>query len=274
MMVMKANTIADTNRIDADAAESATSGGVMSARLKAASLHFAISALIVAAAIAAGAYAWFPGALALAAGLVGLVFIMLIVDLVLGPLLTFIVYKPAKKSLKFDLSVIVALQLAAFAYGAYSIYMARPVYVAFVKDRFETVAAAQFEEQYLAEALPEYRELSLTGPRWVGVKLPTDPEERAQLMLAETSGISPAAIPRYYESYEATIRRELAKAKPLTDLERYNPPDRVRDALSDLPAPAERMRFFPLMGIDRDLTVVVDGADGRVLAVLNLKPWG
>ena len=47
-----------------------------------------------------------------------LILLMIGVDVVIGPLLTLIVFDPKKKHLKFDLVVIAALQLAALAYGS------------------------------------------------------------------------------------------------------------------------------------------------------------
>lgn len=52
--------------------------------------------------------------------------LLLIVDVILGPLLTFMIYKKGKKDLKFDLMIIILLQLLAFIYGAYSIYLGKP----------------------------------------------------------------------------------------------------------------------------------------------------
>lgn len=47
------------------------------------------------------------------------------VDVVLGPGLTLLVFKPGKKSLKFDMSVILLLQLSALAWGINSVYSER-----------------------------------------------------------------------------------------------------------------------------------------------------
>ena len=49
-----------------------------------------------------------------------------VVDVVLGPGLTLLVFKPGKKSLKFDMAVILLLQLSALSWGVNSVYQARP----------------------------------------------------------------------------------------------------------------------------------------------------
>ncbi|MFB2538106.1 MULTISPECIES: hypothetical protein [unclassified Acinetobacter] len=60
--------------------------------------------------------------------------LLLLVDLILGPLLTFIVYKKGKKTLKLDLTVIVVLQLAAYTGGMWNIAQARPAWLVNHKD--------------------------------------------------------------------------------------------------------------------------------------------
>src|SRR5690554_2066380 len=65
--------------------------------------------------------------------------LLVIVDVIIGPLLTFVVYKHGKKTLKFDLSVIVLMQLAAFIYGAYVIYQGKPSWLVFNDSAFEVV---------------------------------------------------------------------------------------------------------------------------------------
>ena len=49
---------------------------------------------------------------------------------------------------------------------------ARPVYVAFAGDRFELVEAGAIEAEQLAVAKPEFRMLSITGPKVVGTGCP------------------------------------------------------------------------------------------------------
>ena len=65
---------------------------------------------------------------------------LVLVDVIIGPLLTLLVYKKGKKSLKFDLSVIVLVQICAFVYGAHSIYQGKPSLVVFNYDGFELVS--------------------------------------------------------------------------------------------------------------------------------------
>lgn len=58
------------------------------------------------------------------------------VDVVLGPGLTLLVFKPGKPSLKFDMSVIVIIQLVALSWGLKSVYTERPALTVFYDGKF------------------------------------------------------------------------------------------------------------------------------------------
>ena len=64
---------------------------------------------------------------------------LLAIDVILGPVLGFIVFKEGKKTLKMDLAIIIVLQLSALSYGLFSIYQGRPVWLVFQNDHFDLV---------------------------------------------------------------------------------------------------------------------------------------
>jgi hypothetical protein len=63
------------------------------------------------------------------------------VDVVLGPLITFAVFDRAKprRELRRDLVVVGLLQLAGLLYGLWTVHLARPVHMVFEIDRFRVV---------------------------------------------------------------------------------------------------------------------------------------
>jgi hypothetical protein len=131
-------------------------------RWQAAPIHLLISAVIATLVVGTMLLVWYPQPYFLAAGGITLVLLLVGVDVVLGPLLTLIVFDPKKKSLKIDLAIIAALQLAALAYGGWTMFSARPVYVAFAGDRFHLVAANEISPADLDKAAMEYRSLPLS----------------------------------------------------------------------------------------------------------------
>src|SRR5690606_1245287 len=116
-----------------------------------------------------------------------LIAIVAMVDIVLGPLLVFLVYDRRKKSLRRDLVVIICIQLAAIAYGIHASVLARPVLMTFVVDRFELVSAAEVDAEELAKAPEQFRNLSWTGPMLAAARMPDNKEEREQILFASTS---------------------------------------------------------------------------------------
>src|SRR6478735_670743 len=74
-------------------------------RLKAGGTHFAISLTVAAVVFSTIYFVWFPGVLFDGAGGRDLLQLIILVDVTLGPLLTFVVVVPGKRSLVFDLAV-------------------------------------------------------------------------------------------------------------------------------------------------------------------------
>ncbi|MGB0848138.1 MAG: hypothetical protein ACPGSM_15535, partial [Thiolinea sp.] len=110
-------------------------------KLKASSLHLLVSALVVGCFVAFILTVWYPNPFFSISGLSSILLMMLAIDLILGPLLTFIIYRPKKNTLKLDLTVIATIQVAALFYGAFTVYEAHPLYVAFAGDRFTPINA-------------------------------------------------------------------------------------------------------------------------------------
>ena len=149
-------------------------------KLRAFAMHLTASAAIVLALLGLMWFVWYPAPYFETEGgwrgwglLAG-------VNLVLGPLLTLIVFKPGKPSLKFDMSCIVVAQLAALLYGGTIIYQQRPAFVVFGVDRFTTVPAADVDFDQLQ--YPALKRIAGIGPMLVEAKPPKDPKRRQELL--------------------------------------------------------------------------------------------
>lgn len=244
-------------------------------RFQAAGIHLAISVLVAAVVLAALLLVWYPQPYFRLAGGAGLMLILIGVDVVMGPLLTLIVFNPAKKSLKLDLAVIAALQVAALAYGITVIAQARPVFVVFAGDRFTVVAANQIDPESLASAKPPFDTLPLDGPRIVGARMPADPAERERVMLLLASGIDLPNLPRYYVPFADVVADLRAKARPIDTLEARDA--QARGAVAATLARSQRTReslgWAPVVGRLEIGSAIVDTAKGEVVAVLPVSPF-
>jgi hypothetical protein len=105
----------------------------LNSRLGAFALHLLISALILITLLIVIFFVWYPNGLISAGGLTGLK-ILIGVDLILGPVLTLIVFSPGKKGLKFDLALIAIIQISCLIYGLWTIYSQRPLVQVLIDD--------------------------------------------------------------------------------------------------------------------------------------------
>lgn len=244
-------------------------------RKKAVLLHLAVSALLGAASMALLFGLWYPPPYFSAAGAGRLALLLIGVDVGLGPLLTFVVYKPGKKGLKFDLFVIAGLQLAALAYGLHAAAVSRPVFLVFAVDRFELVAANQISDADLALGTEaRFRRRSWTGPQLVYGEMPTDPKERSELAFSGTEGRDLQNQPRYFRDYEANAAKVAAHLHDLDDLRRKADAAglAVLDRWEQQHGRSDQVGWAPVIAQRADVTMLVDRRSGKVLAALPITP--
>ncbi len=139
-------------------------------RWQAFAIHFAISAAVFLVLLAVILFIWFPGLLfRIDGGWTGLQ-IVIGVDLVLGPLLTLIVFKAGKPSLKFDLTCIALFQSVCLAGGVAVVYLERPVALILAYDTIYSLAADEFRDFDRDPAVLE--QFAGSYPKFVYTELP------------------------------------------------------------------------------------------------------
>jgi hypothetical protein len=110
-------------------------------RYQAFAVHMAISLVIFFILLVCITQYWYPGILFDTGNGWKAIGIIISIDLILGPLLTLIVFNHNKTSLKFDLWVIALVQAAALIYGTWTIHQTRPIALAFINSSFLTLYA-------------------------------------------------------------------------------------------------------------------------------------
>ncbi|HVY07428.1 MAG TPA: pilus assembly protein, partial [Burkholderiales bacterium] len=141
-------------------------------RLRAGGIHFCISAAIALLAALFVFVFWYPYPFRELSGGRELFLILVSVDVILGPLITVAIFNRAKplRELKRDLAMVGLLQLVALAYGMWTVFVARPVYVVFEYDRFRVVHAIEVPDSLLPKAPPALRSLPLFGTRVLALR--------------------------------------------------------------------------------------------------------
>ena len=115
-------------------------------RWKAFGIHFAISVAVLTMLMVVILLFWYPGILfSVDGGWTGLR-IVIGVDLVLGPLLTLVVFKSGKPGLRSDLTCIAVFQVTCMAAGMYIVYSERPLALVLAYDTIYILAAQEFED--------------------------------------------------------------------------------------------------------------------------------
>lgn len=211
-------------------------------RWKAAATHLALSAVVIGGIALAAFLLWYPYALYRVAGLDRILLVMLVIDLTAGPLLTLIVYRAGKPSLRFDLTVIALCQVAFLAYGLHTLWQGRPVFLVATPETYTLVFANEISNEDLAKATdPDWRTLSLTGPVLVGARMPDDPDQRREVIedfMAGGAGIERS--PGRYMPFEA-VASDLARTGQAA-------PSEVADAdIARTAHSRETLRIVPLV---------------------------
>ena len=239
-------------------------------RLKFFLSHLAISAIIAFLAIIIVFCVWYPFPLAKAIGVTYIFLMLLAIDIIVGPVLGFIVYKEGKKSLKMDLGVIIIIQLAALFYGIYSIFEGRPAWLVYNVDRFELVRNNEIVENNIADAMPQFQHPSNLKPQYAAVQFSKNVKQRNDEMFAEAlGGISLAQKPERYVDFSHAQAKIQQRMQPLSILEQYNEQTVVQAIVKKYP---QAIGFVPLKAVNVDMTVLVD-AQGDVIKIVDLRPW-
>lgn len=215
---------------------------------------------------------WFPQPLDVAMGVSGVLWIMLGIDLILGPLLTTVIYNPHKKELKLDLAIIVVIQLVAYLYGMYTISQSRPAWLVYFKDDVTLVRAVDVkikpdevvDERFVSPSL-------LQKPQWVASEFSKDEIIAKQQRSEDLFGESIVTRPVSYLALDEVQEKIKQNLKSISQLERHNDPHDIKQALSKYQEGQIR-GYLPVKGYDADVVAVFD-EQGKPVAILQLKPW-
>lgn len=193
-------------------------------RLRAAVIHLGASFIVACGVLMVIFFVWYPTPYFDALDGKGLVVIILAVDVVIGPLLTLVVYHPGKKSLKFDMAVIIVFQLTALSYGLWVSHASRVAYLVYSQDSFDLVKANEVDpDSARKSSFSEFKTLPWRGPVLAAARMPDDVSKRTALAFGTLAGRDLANFPEFYIPYvqalpemrsHALDRIRLAKTRP------------------------------------------------------------
>jgi len=241
-------------------------------KFRASGIHFLATLAVAAIAASLIFLVWFPDPFHAMAGGFRLFVLVTVCDLVLGPLVSLVVYdsRKTRRALLFDYSVIAIVQLSALVYGIYNIWEARPVYLVFAKDQIEVVSAGELAAQDLAEAKdPKYRKLPLWGPRFVATSVPAS--DRTDALFTAIAGKDVALRPKFYVEYDSQLEDIRRVAKPLSTITAKHPKlaPMLEEAVRESGKDASDLRWLSVKHRKGFWTALIDVQSGYPVAYLS-----
>lgn len=197
---------------------------------RAAGIHLGLSLLVGCAAALLVWGGWYPPPYDKLSGGRELFFLVIAVDVICGPALTFIVFDKAKPRTELvrDLAIIGILQCGALFYGMWTVHEARPLYLVHEVDRFRVIAQPDYLGVDVASQLqalpPSVQPRVFSGPVLVGIRAPKNMDEQSTVLFeAVGGGRDFSQRPEFYVLYDETYAlKALRRAKPLAQfVERY-----------------------------------------------------
>jgi hypothetical protein len=247
-------------------------------RLRAACIHLALSALRATLVGLLVFALWYPYPYGQLSGGHELFRLVVSVDVVLGPLITFAIFNTAKprRELRRDLCVVALLQLAGLAYGLWTVQLARPVHLVFELDRFRVVHRADIPVDVPQKAPPGIELAPWNGPTLLSLRPFRSPQESFDLTMAALQGVPLAAQPHLWQDYAAARPQVLRAARPIAQLK-----SRFPHAAADIDAALRKAgrdpataAYLPLISRKAESwTVLIDSRTADVLAFLPLDSF-
>lgn len=246
-------------------------------RLRASGIHLVISLFIALMAAFLVFGLWYPYPYREISGGRTLFLLVVCVDVVMGPLITLIIFNRAKprKELIADLTIIAALQIAALSFGLWTVFTARPVHLVFEYTRMSVVHAAEVDPDLLRRAPDGLRTLPLTGPTPLALRPFKDSAEEFDATMAAIGGAPLAARSDLWEPYANSRARVLQEARPVSELlQRFSGQAHlINQKLAETHKSAEQLRYLPMVGRDKVWTVLLDASTAEPVTYIPLDSF-
>lgn len=145
-------------------------------------------------------------------------FILLIVDVVSGPLLTLVVASSLKSSreLTIDISAIVMIQMLALVYGLHALYISRPVAFVFEQDRVVVVARNEILKENFEK--DDFSKFAKWGVGWFKSNIDGNGADKIKSLEFSLQGVSPAMRPETWSTWSWSDPKLQSALRPLKNI--------------------------------------------------------
>jgi hypothetical protein len=240
-------------------------------RWRAGGLHLGATIAVMALLGAAYAFVWVTPLLWPVTRIEPSLVLLFAAALVVGPVLTTLVYKHGKPSLRSDLIVVVLIQVILLGYALAMLARTRPAFIVATADHLQVVQAREIDPNDLAAAAPAYRDIGWTGPRMVGLRADVVSDRRETLFYAGIDG-SATVQPALYVDFAQTADLLRLGASPVDRwIAQSGNRERIDGALAASGRKADAIRVVPINTSSATAAALVDAKSGRPLRVVR-KP--
>lgn len=246
---------------------------------KIAGIHLSISLLVAVLVACLVFFIWYPPPFRQLTGSFQLFWLVIIVDVICGPALTFILASPRKKrpEVILDFSLIALIQISALVYGMHTVYSARPVVLVYQLDRLRVLSQNEILTEELPQASADYQTLPKFAMLRVAARAQTATDDPMQIVETALQGYDIGQRPSWWIPYNDARDTMKEHARPLSALADSIDDDKkalLEEALRPTGLSIKHFRYLPLTSKDQyDWTAILDG-DMQIVDVVPIDAFG
>ena len=193
------------------------------------------------------------------------------VDLILGPLLTLVVFKSGKPGLKFDLTLIGITQFVCLLAGLFIVYSERPIFFIYYEKHFYSSSACAFTDYGLQT--PDPSKYSDVTPARVISVLPEDPIEQANfLKVLYQTNIPPWVYEPTYQALGDHIDQVIQAGIEEKAIRDRDGDGNLNKWLMDQGGTFDDYAFIPIHSRYRDAFLGLRKSDKSFVGIVEIQP--
>ncbi len=201
--------------------------------------------------------------------------LLILTAALIGPAMTWLMYKKGKRGMVFDLVVITLIQVVAIGWGTRALYLNRPYFMVFTVDRFEVISIREVDTGSIDN--PEFLNKPFAGTVELYANMPKD-HQLFQKLIREVMFEGKPDIqfrPEFWSLYSDRQGLALEVSQPLQALHEARPEaSRAIDTLVQAHGGnLNNLKFVPGLINDGQFTVILDAQTGAVIDFLGINPW-
>lgn len=196
---------------------------------------------------------------------------MVFVDLVLGPGLTLIVFKPGKPSLKMDMTVILLIQLSALSWGVYNAWSVHPKMTVYFDSQVYCLDQQEVKD---AHADPGFSQTPLQASITAILPYPETNEEKHKYLTTGEGGVHMAyRLGEFYQKMTRDLSSQLDENQfdikgIISDNSHFQ--QQWQQFVERYDSINPDWRYYPFHCLQDSKTLVLDRKTNHVEAVLDI----